>query len=624
VPARIESLNDGAMLDALAPKVTGLRNLLAGVDREPLRLVVTFGSIIGRTGLRGESHYALANDWLALEVARLDRELPGVRCLNIEWSAWSGAGMAERLGTVAALAQQGLSAIPLETGVELLASLLSSAGLPPSVAVSGRVGDLPTVSVDRPEMPMLRFLEHVLVHQPGIELVVEIGLSVGTDLYLDDHAIDGVAVMPLVFALEAMASSATALTGRDALPEFRDVVCSRPVTVPRDGPRAVRVAALLQPDGAVELSVRSDETGFQVDHVRATCHFEGPVALSGPQRLPDREALDIDPERDIYGGLLFHGPRFRRVERYRVLRARSCVADVRVDQSARWFGAFLPQRLVLGDPGARDAAIHAIQPCIPHERLVPVGVERLQIAATASDSVSVHALERSSDGETYVYDVQVVDAAGRTLERWEGLKLRRIGAATPPARWHAALLGTYLERRASELVDQPSLSLAVRRRIDLPGRRAGDEAIAQLLEEGAKVLRRPDGRPEVEGARAVSAAHLDGYTLAVCGRAPVACDIEVAAGRPDALWGELLGEERRALAELLASESGEEIDVAATRVWAALECMKKAGVPLHEPLKLASRTLDGWTLLRGAHPVATLVTRMETIDRPVTIAVLTA
>jgi len=38
--------------------------VLDAVRLRPYQLLVTFGSIIGRAGLRGEAHYATANDWM--------------------------------------------------------------------------------------------------------------------------------------------------------------------------------------------------------------------------------------------------------------------------------------------------------------------------------------------------------------------------------------------------------------------------------------------------------------------------------------------------------------------------------------------------------------------------------
>ena len=626
-PARIPDLDGEAIDKTLAPKVAGLRNLLGVVEAERLSLLVTFGSIIARTGLRGEAHYALANDWMALEVERLARELPRCRCLNVEWSVWTGAGMGERLGTVAALAQGGVAPIPLERGLETLLELVSARSVPGSVVVAGRFGTPPTVDLVPPELPMLRFVERVRVHYPAIELVVEADVSRGTDPYLDDHVIDGTALLPVVFALEAMASVARALTGYgpEGRIEFADVRCSRAVTVPAHGGRVVRLAALARRDGAIEIALRSDETGYQTDHVRATCRFDaeplGPERKTGP--VPPKIALDAG--RELYGGLLFQGARFQRIENYRKLAARSCIADVRVHDDARWYGDYLPQELALGDPGARDAVIHAIQPCIPQARVVPVGVKRIRVDATARGTLTVHAIERERTGDSFVYDVVVSDADGRTRERWDGLALRRIGPSSQPDSWPVTLLAPYLERRAGELSGGDALAVALTCGNGQDRREASDAAIAIAAGPPVEVRRAADGRPlsTSGGSQAVSAAHLDGYTLAVAGRRPLACDIELSTGRNADTWNALLGGERMALAELVSADAGEDDDVAATRVWAATECVKKAGLPIRSSLKLDSCTTDGWVLMRGADAmVATYAARVHGLDSPVVIAML--
>ena len=52
-PQRLTSLDHDAVLATLRPKVDGVRNVLAAIEPEHLRLLVTFGSIIGRAGLAG-------------------------------------------------------------------------------------------------------------------------------------------------------------------------------------------------------------------------------------------------------------------------------------------------------------------------------------------------------------------------------------------------------------------------------------------------------------------------------------------------------------------------------------------------------------------------------------------
>ena len=68
-----------------------------------------------------------------------------------------------------------------------------------------------------------------------------------------------------------------------------------------------------------------------------------------------RECLPLDPQTDLYGRILFHEGRFRRLRSYQLLKARECVAEIASDGATIWFGPYLPTEFVLGDPAARDA-----------------------------------------------------------------------------------------------------------------------------------------------------------------------------------------------------------------------------------------------------------------------------
>lgn len=59
-----------------------------------------------------------------------------------------------------------------------------------------------------------RFLENVLVHQPGVELVCGPRLSLQADPYLADYQVDGLPMLPPMLALEALAQAASVLAGR--------------------------------------------------------------------------------------------------------------------------------------------------------------------------------------------------------------------------------------------------------------------------------------------------------------------------------------------------------------------------------------------------------------------------
>lgn len=615
-PRLLSAIDEAGFLRTVAPKTAGLRNVLdalsaMGPDR--LRLLVTFGSIIARTGLRGEADYAIANEWLARATERFAREHPGCRCLTLEWSVWAGVGMGERLGTLESLMAQGISPIPPEAGVELLRDLISRDLSTVSIVATSRYGEVPTLEAERPDLPLLRYLETPRVHVPGVELVVDAEVSADTDPHLADHVFRGEPLFAAVLGLEAMAQAAMALAGTDEIPVFEDAVFARPVAVPPGRSTTIRVAALVRAPGVVEVALRDASTGFAADHFRAVCRF-GLAAGAEPRLLVPFRAdrrVDLDPEGDLYGGILFHRGRFRRVQGYRSLCATECLAEISADGSTPWFGRYLPDRLVLGDPGARDAAIHGIQACIPHATLLPTGVERVTTFGLAKDvPLLLAARERSRNGDDFIYDLELLTLDGRLRERWEGLKLRAVDRTVLPASWRAALLGPYVERRLQEI---------------LPG-----SHVRITLEEengnGAGRRHRPDGKPETEDGTPLTVSHAGRLTFSVAGDGRLGCDLEPVAERPEEVWQGLLGGERFRLAELIARERGESRDAAATRVWAAAESLTKAGVPHGAPLILETSgdpADTGWLFLRsGELTIGTLLAPVRELQSQTAFAIL--
>jgi enediyne polyketide synthase len=209
------------------------------------------------------------------------------------------------------------------------------------------------------------------------------------------------------------------------------------------------------------------------------------------------------------------------------------------------------------------------------------------------------------------------------IERWDGLRLCAVEVLASREAWPDALVAAYLERRLEELVDagQP-VRIIFERGLREERPVNSDAAIQQALGKKARIWRRPDGKPVFVGEEDISAAHADGFTLAVAGAAGVACDLEEVATRSDVVWGDLLGEENFKLAERIAREQLETMDRAATRLWMATECMKKIGQPVKSPLVLESSAADGWTVLRsGVIIISTSVMTVRGIESPLGVAV---
>jgi len=603
-PQPLALLKESDFADTLAPKLHGLENLLQGVDPGRLRCVVGFGSILCELGLAGEADYAFANELLTRRIEAFAHSHPQVRCLAIEWSIWSGVGMGERLGRVEALAAQNITAITPEEGVDWLQRLLSvfnastAEPMPVRIFLSGRFGAPPTLKMLAAEPPIARFLERIREHTPGVELVADSSLSLGQDPYLADHIYAEESILPGVMVLEAMTQVTQALAPGASTLEFENVQFSYPTVVPRDGSCDIRVAALQREAGGIELVLRSESTSFQLNHATAfvripadaSTHPEAPAAPTGP-------ALALEPSDELYGDLFFHAGRFKRVKRYRALSAFGCSADI-VHRVEPFFGAFQPQRLALGDAGARDAALHALQACVPDRGLLPVSAERIcvtRLEAVADSCWRLEARERSRGAGRYVYDLWLIDADGHTRESWQGLVLQEVAGQPPRAEWPAALLGPRLEELADLHLAVNDLHVAV-----VPGAdaRASERAVS-IAGAGATLSRRSDGKPWLSDGRAVSTSHASGHTLAVVAQSDVACDFETVCERPEQVWADMLGPQRRPLARHLVSLHGESAALSNTRIFGAIECLRKLGRARETPISVSSHPNDPIVRLRA-------------------------
>lgn len=569
VPQRMDAVTASTLHRTVGPKVTGLRLLLAAAPE--LRLVVGFGSIIGRQGLPGESEYCVANDWLRAELEQAPA-VPGRRYHHLEWSLWAGVGMGERLGVVDDLAAAGISPIDPNAGPEAMLRVLADREAPVTILLTSRFPTGPTLAVDGPEPEPLRFTEDLPVRVSGVEAVAAASLSLGDDPYLGEHRIDGLPVLPTVIGLEAMAQAAGAVVGNDRRGwSFTDLSLHSPVVVDERGSRAVRVLALADDADGVRVSLRDESDGYGADRFTAQVHeADQPPAAVGPA---DGFEADGTWPHPFYGPLLFHEGRFRRLLGYDSLSAFEVRARVRAEPADTWFSDFHHQRLLLGDPGAHDAALQVLLACVPHRRALPVGADRFTTWRPPSGILRVHAVERSHTVDDYVFDVDVVDAAGDPVARWDRLRLRAISPASRDRPLLVSLVGPLLSRRLIEL--------------DVAQR-------VELLVVGADAARgRRDGWVTAAGPGHLLLGRADRPVGLAWGSAEF-----TSAGAAD---GEVIAR--------LARKLDEPVEVAAGRAAAARAALAQLGVGVVAPLEVNEVTDDGLAVLSSA-AVTVVVARL--------------
>ncbi|HEX5190492.1 MAG TPA: hypothetical protein VFW16_13175, partial [Streptosporangiaceae bacterium] len=300
----------------------------------------------------------------------------------------------------------------------------------------------------------------VLVHYPGVELIAEAKLSLLADPYLLDYQADGVPVLPPTMALEAMAQAAVALAGAPVR-RASDVTMRAPIVLPAGTPASqtvIRIYALREGD-AVSVSVRCDNSGFAVDHCRAT--FGAAVAAEADEQPSGwaEAAAESLPVGEVYESPLFQTGRFRLLTGVLLTGSRSASAEAGLTAAASqppWFGAARPATarpartgLVLGDAALADAALQVVQAFVPDRRMLFAGCDSVWFsdaaATVASGPARILAVQvpaaresaavprpRSESGDHAgpggpAWQVRIADAAGRTLISWNGLRMRDAG-----------------------------------------------------------------------------------------------------------------------------------------------------------------------------------------------------
>ncbi|QFZ18310.1 type I polyketide synthase [Saccharothrix syringae] len=510
-PRPLGAVSDTTLRAAVEPKVSGLRSLLDAVG-DQATLVLAFGSVIGRTGMVGQAEYCVANDWMRVELERWAGRHPRCRAHLLEWTLWSGVGMGERLGVVDRLRGQGIDPITPAEGTDALLALLGDRTAPVTVVLAGRLPEVPTVARPAVGERGLRFSEEELTGTPGVESVQRAELSLGTDPYLDDHRVDGTPVLPAVVGLEAMAQAAAALAGPRRHWAFERVALAAPVAVGERGTRTLRVAALRHDRGdGIDVALRDDADGYGA--VRFTAELRtatSPPATSPPAGpVPPTTTPPTTPPHPLYGPLFFHTGCFRRLVRLDHLTAFEVRAWVAADPGATWFSDFHSGRLLLGDPGAHDAAVHVLLACLPHRRALPVGVDRVTLWRRPEGLLHVHAVETWHSGDEYRFDVDVVAASGEAVACWQGLRLRAIG----PRAWRepmpAELVGPWLSRRLSELGLHDHAELTA-----VPAAGGGADRLVALDPAVGLVARPVVGVPSTTLAVEIAARTGEGITVA--------------------------------------------------------------------------------------------------------------
>ena len=527
----------------------------------PACFFVSMGSIAGRFGNAGQVDYSAANEAMA-QVCTFRPQ-----ALHVCWTAWADVGMAVRGGMESLLTSRGVELLPAVPGARLLCDLVA-AGVVGEVVVAGRLGDFTQPSLH----PLLDTIELI-----GDDAVARRSLSMTTDPWMGDHAIDGVPVLPGVMGIEMMVGTALAALPRGRYSGVEDVSFSAPLKLYRDAPTLIEVRARPEGEGVVRCTLTSTRKAKGGREIR-TEHFEATVQLEEMPLLPALPSAFFPDERisqkEIYRRF-FHGATFQVLRAAEAVAVQGLLAEAVVEHAPITEG-------LMTDPLVLEAAFQAAglhRMAIEGVMALPSSIDAVELVRPVVEGEVLAVVAQNRGG---VYDIDVDGSEGRVL-RVRGFRMVERGPLegdlkipVPEGGWPSAAMANAAEARESLSSDEMAQVLSrgtPKRQADrMAGQMAARKAVEGLAEgREFAVDRAPSGEPVVEGVEGihVSLTHMDGEALAMAVRgARAGIDFEEVSPRSPAFQQDWFTEREAA------AFAGD--DRAFTAAWAIKEAVLKA------------------------------------------------
>ncbi|MDN5498860.1 MAG: SDR family NAD(P)-dependent oxidoreductase [Shewanella sp.] len=361
-------------------KVTGLNNLLSALDLSQLTLIALFSSAAGFYGNAGQSDYAMSNDILNKAALQLAQQLPQAKVMSFDWGPWDGGMVNPALKKM--FIDRGVYVIPLKAGAELFASqLLSDTGAQLLVGTDMQGNTANTVeaaSAKKPEADLTTALDPQPLAQTVPQSIrVMRSLDPKRMSFIEDHCINGHAVLPTVCAIDWMREAAKAHLGKAvSVSDYRLLK------------GIIFDEALLARDAPIELELMltplADAAQQSTEALAALISFEGrpqyqAVLVAQTDDMPDAQGLEVGElhslieeitqqpaianRESLYSdGTLFHGPRLQGISEVLAFDDQQLIAKVALPAVALVdCGEFAPKLEDKGtQPFAEDLLLQAM------------------------------------------------------------------------------------------------------------------------------------------------------------------------------------------------------------------------------------------------------------------------
>jgi enediyne polyketide synthase len=471
---RIDGVGHGAMIEqsgiiprkttqtidaTLSTKVLGLANLLTATHEDSLKVIVAFGSGVGRYGNSGQTDYAAANALVAaLLQAYAQSDSRHTHCVTIDWPAWESLGATANPDIAGLLRTAGVTCITPEEGSYWFLSELMLGDSPEVVICSESMlqswpflardadgkGER-TIEVDDDGRILLPsrwpMIDRVVKTTPD-SMTAERCLSLGRDLYLPQHLLNGLAVLPATFGCEMLAEGALLACPGYHVQRIDDFHVDAPLSLPRGRPNTAHVIAHLVGGTASQRVVRCElrsSLGIALEQTSNDRLHHGARLTLQPSPPASLGILDLPQSSDV-----LHATSF-----YAFLR--DPVQLGQLFASAHWIQLFDDEAIGLIEPPDLGSTFSDIsEPCLVSCPLVidaalqvagswdgyrngfvsvPVGIDSILLGRrpAPNERTRAHCRVLRIEHPSVFYDISIVGDSSELLVALRNVRLRRLG-----------------------------------------------------------------------------------------------------------------------------------------------------------------------------------------------------
>ncbi|HNX60076.1 MAG TPA: SDR family NAD(P)-dependent oxidoreductase, partial [Spirochaetota bacterium] len=431
-------------------KIDGARSLINAFDGKKYRYFMAFSSVAARFGNDGQTDYSAANEMLA-RMLQAEKRAHADRVYKIyDWTAWGEVGMATKESVMKFLASQGMKLMPVRTGIDFFMNDLLDTKDDEVVITNVMAGfdrdGIISVKVPGDGSSVTPFLGKVIEEREGYIKFSRV-LDVKNDIFLLDHARDGVPLFLGSTGVETMAEAAKSVMGSEkVLVEMRDFTIPYGIKILQGKPKEIIIEAKKISDNEAECSIISVFMKDGKPMGEPTLHYKG-VYRFADAALPAEKAEIPALKKVEWDGnlseLLYHPKRlfmhgnFDSIKDITGADESSVIAVIHNTHKGPFFSHITSPEFI-SDPVVVDGAFQTcgfVEFINGTDAILPYRIKSMKFFRpmdTHGEYLCIARLTGRDDAEkTRFFNVDLVDRSGNLFFRIEGFHMIAVEKVSP-------------------------------------------------------------------------------------------------------------------------------------------------------------------------------------------------